>query len=321
VWRTLTFGNHGVRAFLAEPFAAALLRHGVGPVSRRVLEALLWQLLLRDARECSLLEAGVALAPLARGAVALTGGVEGLAEALRARFGADGGCLRLGTEISRLLVERGRVSGVVTKGGETIRAGRVVAAVSPLGLESLLPVPGRWRKRPTRGSSEPTHVAQMLLVTVAEAYLPSELGEHCLVVPDAARAATEDNMALLHVGRPAPGDDLRAVTVSRFVRTPAERPFEPALLTVLDEVIPGAWEVARHREPLSPAEMGAHWGRPQAAVRYGPEAREWLGQRGMPPRPGWPGLWAVGEWIFPGRQVPAVVAGAMRVADRLVEEL
>jgi phytoene dehydrogenase-like protein len=318
VWRTVTFGNHGLRAWLAEPFHAALLRLGVGPVGRRAVEALLWHALVRHAEECSLVEAAVGLAPLARGAVALADGVEGLAAALRDRLLADGGCLRLGTEVSRLRIERGRVSGVVTGEDETIHAGRVVAAVSPLSLKSLLAASRRRRRPPI--ALEPTHLAQMLVATVEESYLPAELGEHCFVVPDAGRAATEDNMALLRVSPPAPGGHPRAVSVGRFVRAPAAEPFQPALLAVLDEVIPGAWEVATHRETLGPTQMAAHWGRPQAAVRYAAETREWLGQRGMPSRPGVPGLWAVGEWVFPGRQVPAVVAGAMRVADRLVEE-
>jgi phytoene dehydrogenase-like protein len=53
------------------------------------------------------------------------GGIGSLSEALRRSIEDKGGEVRLGTPVERILVEDGRASGVVLRGGETIRA-RVV---------------------------------------------------------------------------------------------------------------------------------------------------------------------------------------------------
>src|SRR3990172_6689889 len=66
VWRVLTLGTlspgpaqsgAGLKRALATPFHATLNRHRLGESSRRALEAALWFLTLRDASECSPLEA------------------------------------------------------------------------------------------------------------------------------------------------------------------------------------------------------------------------------------------------------------------------
>ncbi|RZU31335.1 phytoene desaturase family protein [Blastococcus saxobsidens] len=56
------------------------------------------------------------------------GGSGGLTQALRRRLESDGGRVVLGDGAERLLVEDGRVAGVRTRSGRTVRAGAVVAA-------------------------------------------------------------------------------------------------------------------------------------------------------------------------------------------------
>jgi phytoene dehydrogenase-like protein len=320
LWRILTFGDPALRAAVDEPFPAAIARHAVGPLGQRILEALLWHALLRRPDECSTLEAAVGLAPFT-GRAPEGVRVASLLDALLRRLREDGGCLRLQTEVAQLLVERGRVNGVTTVDGETIRARQVVAALSPPGLGALLPRQGGWRRRPAaNGDWRATHRAQALLVGLPDAYVSSELADHCLVATAAGRAATEGRLASLRLVRPPAGGDACAVSVTRCVPA-SEEVSDAVLAAALEEVIPGGHDVARHREWLGPAEIAAQWGRPGGGVRFSPEGEAWLGRRGMPLRPGWRGLWAVGEWVFPGRQVSSVLEGALRLADRLLEEL
>jgi phytoene dehydrogenase-like protein len=65
------------------------------------------------------------------------GGSGALTEALRRRLEADGGRVVLGDPAARLLVEGGRVAGVATASGRTVRAPAVVAACHVLATRDL----------------------------------------------------------------------------------------------------------------------------------------------------------------------------------------
>ncbi|MBI4841496.1 MAG: NAD(P)/FAD-dependent oxidoreductase [candidate division NC10 bacterium] len=338
VWRVVTMGpassapTHAggtLKRSMATSLRATMVRHGLGPGSQRVLDAVLWYLLLRDADACSTLEAAVALQRVRQGVVAVAGGMAALVEALVGRFQQDGGQLRLETPVARLLVEGHRVAGLVTGGGETIRARWLVANVPPDVLTGTLLPPRRgwWeRRRAVDGPWQPTLVAQAMLLSVPEALLPSELSGHCFVVADPQRPAREENLVFI---RTAPAVDegqapagTRCLTVGRFV---APRPggqddaMASDLLEAVDRIVPGVASAMVFHRALAPADLAEAWGRPSAAARYSLDTREWLGERGLPHRLGWPGLLAVGEWTYPGRLICNVAEGAMRVADLISE--
>jgi phytoene dehydrogenase-like protein len=336
VWRALTLRMLSpvpakTRAILKRaqrtPLRTTMLRHGLGETSQRVVEAVLWYLLLRDPDGCSTLEAAVAFHQ-ARGVSTIPGGSTALADTLAEKFQRDGGQLRLGAPVDHLLLEGGRVTGLVTAGGETIRARFVVADVPPGVLAgSLLPPRRRWRRpHALDGPWLPARVAQAMVLAVPEVLVPSELSGHCFVVQDPSRPAREENVVFV---RSAPGADdprgpgaLRHLTVGRFVPVPpqgGEDSIEEELVEVLDELVPGVGGAMAFHRVLGPADLGEAWGRPSAAVWHGPDTRDWLGRRGLPHRLGWPGLLAVGEWTYPGRLVANVVAGAMRVVDLIAE--
>jgi phytoene dehydrogenase-like protein len=314
---------------LRTPLRTTMLRHGLGETSQRVVEAVLWYLLLRGPEECSTLEAAVAFQQARQGVATIPGGPTALADALAKKFQQDGGQLRLGTPVDHLLLEGGRVTGLVTGGGETIRARFVVADVPPGVLAgSLLPLRGRWRRHrhALDGPWHPAGAAQAMVLAVPEALVPSELSAHCFVVQDPRRPAREENVVFV---RSAPDVDdqrgpgaLRHFTVGRFVAVPpqgGEASAEAELVEVLDEVVPGVGGAMAFHRVLGPADLEEAWGRPSAAVWHGADTRGWLGRRGLPHRLGWPGLLAVGEWTYPGRLVPNVVEGAMRVVDLIAE--
>ena len=337
VWRALTLGILSpvpaktgaiLKRALHTPLHTTMLRHGLGETSQRVVEAALWYLLLRAPEECSTLEAAVAFQQARQGVATIPGGSTVLADALAEKFQQDGGQLRLGTPVDHLLLEGGRVPGLVTAGGETIRARFVVADVPPGVLAGwLLPPRGGWRRRHALdGPWHPAQIAQAMVLAVPEVLVPSELSGHCFVVQDPRRPAREENVVFV---RSVPGRDdrqgpggLRHFTVGRFV---APRPqgrddaTEDELVGVLDELVPGVGGGMAFHRLLGPADLEEAWGRPSAAVWHGADTRDWLGRRGLPHRLGWPGLLAVGEWTYPGRLVANVVEGAMRVVDLIAQ--
>jgi len=336
VWRALTPGMLSsvpartgaiLKQALQTPFRATMARHGLGETSQRVVEATLWYLLLRGPDECSTLEAAVALQQTRHGVVAMPGGSTTLVEALSERFQRDGGLLRLGTPVSRFLLEGNRITGLTTADGETIRTRFVVADVPPEVLAgSLLPARGRWRRRARDGRWHPAQVMQAMVLAVPEALIPSELSAHCFVVQNLRRPAREENVVFV---RSSPGREaqqgsgaLRHLTVGRFVAAEPrgeKTPAESDLLAALDELVPGVGGAMAFHRMLGPADMEAVWGRPSATVWQTADARDWLGQRGLPHKLGGPGFLAVGEWTYPGRLIANVVEGAMRVADRITE--
>jgi phytoene dehydrogenase-like protein len=339
VWRVLRLGTvapapvHSgpvLKRALAVPFHATLERHGLGEGSRRVLEAALWYLSLRDARESSTLEAAVILHQARHGAAALGGGVATLVDALTGQFQKDGGQLRLGSPAAGMHLEGSRVRGVVTDGGETIRARWVVSNVPPGVLTgSLLPPRRAWfrSRSPVPGPWEPLLTAELMVLAVPGAYLPSELSRLCCVVPDPHRDARAENLTFIQTapaGEEGGGaQGLRCLSAGRFVparSASGEAGVEADLLGALDRLIPGVEAALAYHRLLLPATLAEIWGRPGAAVRYGVETRSWLGQRGVPHRLGHPGLLAVGEWTYPGRLVAQVAEGAMRVADLIISE-
>jgi len=334
VWRVLNLrrllgsGNHAggrLRRAQATPFHSTLLRHGLSHASRQVLEASLWYLTLRGADACGTLEAAVALQRVRQGVVTVPGGLTALVEALVEKLQRDGGQLRFETPVVQCLVEHGRVAGVVVTGGETVRARWVVADVPPSVLAGgLLPPHTRWsrRRRIADGPWDATLIPQVIVLAAPERWLPSELGAHCLILPDPEHPARDGNLVFVHTtpgcdqGQAPPG--LRCLTVGRFVPPGAagEGPSVASdLFQALDQVVPGIAGETVYHEWLSPSMLAEMWGRPSAAVQFAMVPREWLGQRGVPHRMDWPGLLVVGEWTYPGRLLAGVAEGAMRVAD------
>lgn len=327
-WRLLGPGRWAgqrapaVRAVLqaaATPLRATLGRHGLGPESQQLVEAMTWYLLLRDADQCSALEGALLLHGLRSGGGCLAGGSAALVEALLARLQAGGGAIQLETEVGGCLVEKGRVAGVVTAAGETLRAGWVVAAVPPDVLATrLLPPRRSWRARgPEPGPPwTPKWSAVCTGLTVPEAHVPTGLGRLCLVVSRADRRARGENLAAVRLG-PAAATGGRILTVGRFGPAPAAGD-DAGLLAALDGVLPGAAAIRTGWQFYSPAELGELWGRSGGVVRFAGEPTGYLGGRGRSHDVGWPGLVAAGAWTYPGRLVAGVAEGALRVADRVL---
>jgi phytoene dehydrogenase-like protein len=86
------------------------------------------------------------------GLVLAAGGADGIVSSLRRLIEAHGGSIHTSTEVSEVLVERGRAIGVKTAAGDTLTASRaVIASVTPpLLFGRLLPsgsIPEKFRQR------------------------------------------------------------------------------------------------------------------------------------------------------------------------------
>ncbi|MBI4536772.1 MAG: NAD(P)/FAD-dependent oxidoreductase [candidate division NC10 bacterium] len=311
------------------PARAALVRHGLGAAGQQMIDALLWYLSLRDADECSTLEAAMALHALREGSVTVSGGMPALVEALQERFREAGGQVRLETEVAGCLAERRRVAGVITAAGESIRARWVISTTPPEVLAGrLLPSRRGWLRRtaPVAGPWLAECSAATAAVRVPERYFPAELSGRCLVVPSAERPVRDGNFAAIHAGQEAGGiagtPDGRTLTVCRF--TPSGSPqdegvMEASLLEALDQVLPGVSRLRTASQTFGPATLEGLWGRPRAVLRYARTLPEYLGRRGFGHRLGWTGMLWAGAWTHPGRLVSDVVEGATAVADLILE--
>jgi phytoene dehydrogenase-like protein len=336
-WRTLTRrtwvggarqATRRLRKAAETPFQETLAEYGLGAASRQVFEACLWYLLVRGTGECSTLEAAVAVQDLREGMAFPVGGPGALTGLLSQRLRRGGGEIRLQTSVAHVLIERGRIAGVTTSAGETIRSRSVVTDLPPgVRIGDLVHTPRGWAQR--RGSVQepwrPHRVAELLGVAIPETLIPSALGRHCLVVGEAGRPACDENLVFVRRTSDAhtsgPRDGLARLTVGRFV-PPAtsddRRVASQALWDALDRVIPGVAQAAVHHVFLPSPGLGGLWGRDVAAVRYTTETTEWLGRRGFRHETGWPNLRTVGPWTYPGRSVADVVEGAMHVADTII---
>jgi phytoene dehydrogenase-like protein len=82
------------------------------------------------------------------------GGMSSIAESLAARAKAKGATIRVNAPVERILVEAGRVAGVVLAGGEAVRAATVLSNADPqrtfLGLVDPKELPDEYRARVRR---------------------------------------------------------------------------------------------------------------------------------------------------------------------------
>ena len=304
------------------PFRDTLGAAGLGGVSQQVLEACLWYLLLRSPEECSTLEAALALRRLAEGWAAASVGLIGVTCSLLRRIEADGGEVRYGAEVVGALTEKGRIYGVRTASGDTIHARWVVADLAPRVLAGILPARRRWSARsPLDRSWEPRAVPQVLTLVVPETFLSSELGNLCLIVPQARCPATEENCVFLRVSE-GPDPAHRHLTIGRFVPLSAasETDYAGPLLRAAEQVAPGIGAVTVRQAAYGVGDLESLWGRPQATLRYADTSPDWLGRRGASHRLGWPGLLAVGDWTYPGRLPSDMIEGAFEAADLILAE-
>jgi phytoene dehydrogenase-like protein len=269
-----------------------------------------------------------------RGVVHLTGGMGAVAETLAETVRRHGGQVHYRQEVRRIVSERGRPVAVETKRGKSFPADIVIANLTPWNVAALLGenLPNRLR----RLSPQPEDVwgAFMVYMGLDAAAVPANFPLHHQVILREPMA--EGNTIFMSLSpawdkQRGPAGQ-RALTISSHTRLKdwwdlferdraayeARKGFyTERILAAAEIALPGSREAANLILP----------GTPVTFQRFTHRARGWVGGfpqtnlfRTWAPRLA-PGLWLVGDTIFPGQSTAAVALGGLRVAQTILEEL
>lgn len=269
-----------------------------------------------------------------RGVVHLEGGIGAIAKILAQAVESHGGKVYHRQEVQRIIMHQGRPTAVETKRGQRYPAQQIVANLPPWNIAALLgdQISPRLRRLPEQ--PQDGWGAFMAYVGVDESAIPQNFPLHHQVI--LREPMGEGNTLFLSLspdwdkGRAPAGK--RALTISThthlglwwdlFQRDPEgydarKRSYLAALLAGAERALPGLRDAIELVLP----------GTPVTFRRF--TRREWGWVGGFPqtdlfrawgPRLG-PGLWMVGDSIFPGQSTAAVALGGMRVAQAIESEL
>lgn len=261
-----------------------------------------------------------------RGVVHLKGGMGAIAAALVEAIRSHGGKVYFRQEVQHIAFEQGRPAGVRTKRGD-FPADLVVANLPPWNIGPLL---GDWApRRLRRAPSLPGDAwgAFMIYVGFDGSLVPADLPMHHQVV--VREPLAEGNTAFLSLSPAwdssrAPAGQ-RALTISTHTHLqpwwqthehdPAgyaarRQRYTDRLLDAAERVLPGLRAAARLILPGTPVTFQRFTRRRQGWVGGFPQTSLF---RAWPSRLA-PGLWMVGDSIFPGQSTAAVALGGLRVA-------
>jgi len=285
-------------------------------------------------RQANALYGAAALDLPRRGVVHARGGLGAIAKTLVDAVRRNGGAVHFRQQATRLVVERGRPVAVETNKGASYPAEVVVANLPPWNIRQLLgeDSPARLKKLSVR--PERVWGAFMVYVGLEGAAVPDGLPLHHQVIR--GEPMGNGNTVFLSLSpawdltRAPEGD--RTVTLSTHTELGPwwdlyegdRAAYEARKAEILDRVLsaaevalPGLREAARLVLP----------GTPVTFQRFTRRAWGWVGGfpqtslfRAWGPRLA-PGLWMVGDSVFPGQSVPAVALGGLRVARSLLKEL
>jgi phytoene dehydrogenase-like protein len=269
-----------------------------------------------------------------RGVVHAEGGMGTIANTLVEAVRRNGGEVHFRQEVKRIVIERGRPVALETKRGGSFLADVVIANLPPWNVRQLLGehLPARLRKLPDR--PERVWGAFMIYAGLDGAVVPDGLALHHQVV--LREPMGNGNTVFLSLG--PEWDEGRAPQGRRTLTMSTHTELEP--WWDLYEYDREAYEARKRsyaEQVLSAAEMALPGlrgaadlilpGTPVTFQRFTRRAWGWVGGfpqtslfRAWGPRLA-PGLWMVGDSIFPGQSVPAVALGGIRVANALLAEV
>lgn len=268
-----------------------------------------------------------------RGVAHLEGGMGAMAETLAQAVRRHGGQVLYRQEVRRIIMERGRPLAVETKRSKSFPADIIMANLTPWNVAALL---GENAPRPLQNlPAQPKDGwgAFMVYVGLDEAVVPANFPLHHQVIVREPMA--EGNTLLLSLSPswdPQRGPaGQRALTISTHTDLKLwwslfehERPayearkahYAERMLTAAETALPGLRAAANLILP----------GTPVTFQRFTRRAWGWVGGfpqtslfRAWSPRLG-PGLWLVGDSIFPGQSTAAVALGGLRVAGNVLSE-
>jgi phytoene dehydrogenase-like protein len=243
--------------------------------------------------------------------------------ALAAAVGAHGGAVRYRAAVSAV---RRQAAGwrVTLADGERIAARQVVLNVAAGAVPDLLgeDCPTRLRARVQR---LPRGWGAVVLHGVVDASpaLPTPPA-HYQVVADYARPLPEGNSCFVSL-LPGEGRAVGRLVLTVSTHTQPERwwmadrgayeaqraAYRERLLAAAARALPGLTPHLRHVECATPRTFARFTGRPLGMVGGLPQTREWANFRALSHRSGLPGLYLVGDTVFPGAGTIGVTLSAL----------
>ena len=269
-----------------------------------------------------------------KGVVHLEGGMGRIAQELTAAVRRSSGTVLFRQEVKRIILERGRPVAVETKRGDTFPAELVLANLTPWNLRLLLgedatPVLRNIAAQPDRGWG-----AFMLYVGFDASILPAENQLHVQVIRrmplgegnsvflsispewDTVRApAGQRTMTISTHTELLPWWDLYARDQTAYQGHKGE--YTTRVLEAAEIAFPGLRDAARLVLPGTPLTFQRFTHRQMGWVGGFPQTSLFAS---IPPRI-LPGLWMVGDSIFPGQSTAAVALGGLRVAQDVLRQM
>ncbi len=261
------------------------------------------------------------------------GGMAALAEGLGSRFAALGGNLQMNNPVA--LVEPADGGGFVvrTRRGACLKA-RQVAFNLPIDLAAGLlgrDLQGRLGRRADQ--SRAAWSAFNGYVAIRRDAVPDDSPLFHQVLQSYDRDPHDGNNVLVSLSPPGdPGygpDDVRVATMSTHTR-PADwsglagearaskkADYAARLLAALGRALPDAPAALVHSEFATPRSWIRYTRRSGGAVGGPPVSRRNANLLAVGPDVLGPGLWVVGDSVFPGQGTMAVVLSAIRVVERI----
>lgn len=269
-----------------------------------------------------------------RGVVHMKGGMGSIAETLVKAIRSNGGEVLYRKHVKRIIIENGRPVAVELKRGENLPADMIIANLTPWNIAQMLgdQLPGAMKRlpeQPDRGWG-----AFMIYAGVDGSVFPENFPLHHQVIQ--REPFGEGNTIFISI---SPAWDAsrapagrRAITISTHTDyrpwwrlyqqdlaayEEQKQQYTDRVIAGIEKVIPGFRQAL---DLLIP-------GTPLSFSRFTHRAWGWVG--GFPqtslfqahgPRI-LPGLWMVGDSIFPGQSTAAVALGGMRVAEDVLQTL
>lgn len=315
---------------VGRPIGSVLARHGLADFEPlRVWVEAVSQITVQAGLDA---EAPFALATMDypfRGTGHVHGGIGALGEALLEGLRGLGCQVHLARRVRALRREEG--AWVLDARGEALRARAVFANLLPQGLAGLLGAAPDGLRALSERVEEGWGAVMLYLLLRPGADLQSA-AHHVEIVQDPSRPFLEGNHLFCSVSGAdedrAPGG-ARTATVSTHVRLaelaalpPAEQAARVAEIQArmragLAEYNPGLWSAVQREHPASPRTF-ARFTRRHLGFVGGIPRRAGLGNydpQWIFPRPRSPGLYLVGDSVFPGQSTLATALGGCRAAE------
>ena len=261
------------------------------------------------------------------------GGMQALAEGIGRAFAAQGGDLRTATLVDRVEPDEGGGFVVTTRRRHRLKA-RQVAFNLPLDLAASLlrrPVEGRLRSREEK--SRAAWGAFTAYVAIDRRAVPDDSPLFHQVLQAYDRPIHDGNNVLVSLspledpGYGPPG--VRVATMSTHTAPDAWAGLDPGtyagrkadyrrrMLDALGRALPEAPSALVHAEFSSPRSFARYTRRKLGAVGGPPVSRRNSTFLSVDADVLGPGLWVVGDSVFPGQGTMATVLSAIRVVERI----